>query len=262
MDAYLDGLEAYAGDRRRRPVDGRQRRQLLHLPRRHRGRPPARRDRHARGARPARQGRRRPGQAGLPPVPRETFTGPRWEALAGRGARVQRPLWASTSTKNPAYPDTLYVDELIGPDTVNTLPDATIEAFADHGTLAPPRRRRRRRRPRRCGSGSPTSASTWTTSPTSSSARAWPASRRASTSCSQALDGQGGRAARRLTSPIEPSADEPPTPSRDAVEQRCARRSSAPRGDRRVAVELLGAALGLLDRPARSARPEDRRRRR
>ncbi len=66
----------------------------------------------------------------------ETFSGPRWEALASRGARVQRPLWASTSTKNPAYPDTLYVDELIGPDTVNTLPDATIEAFSDHGTLA------------------------------------------------------------------------------------------------------------------------------
>jgi transaldolase len=65
----------------------------------------------------------------------ETFSGPRWEALAARGARVQRPLWASTSTKNPAYPDTLYVDELIGPNTVNTLPDATIEAFADHGTL-------------------------------------------------------------------------------------------------------------------------------
>jgi transaldolase len=66
----------------------------------------------------------------------ETFTGPRWEALVARGARVQRPLWASTSTKNAAYPDTLYVDELIGPDTVNTLPEATIEAFADHGTLA------------------------------------------------------------------------------------------------------------------------------
>ena len=64
------------------------------------------------------------------------FSGERWEALAERGAKVQRPLWASTSTKNPAYPDTLYVDELIGPDTVNTLPDATIEAFADHGTLA------------------------------------------------------------------------------------------------------------------------------
>ena len=66
----------------------------------------------------------------------EAFSGPRWEALASRGARVQRPLWASTSTKNDAYPDTLYVDELIGPDTVNTLPDATLEAFADHGTLA------------------------------------------------------------------------------------------------------------------------------
>jgi transaldolase len=67
---------------------------------------------------------------------RETFSGARWQALADLGARVQRPLWASTSTKNKAYRDTLYVDELIGPDTVNTLPDATIEAFADHGTLA------------------------------------------------------------------------------------------------------------------------------
>ena len=65
----------------------------------------------------------------------QKFSGPRWEALAARGARVQRPLWASTSTKNPAYPDTLYVDQLIGPDTVNTLPDATLEAFLDHGTL-------------------------------------------------------------------------------------------------------------------------------
>ncbi len=66
----------------------------------------------------------------------EAFSGPRWEALATRGARVQRPLWASTSTKNPAYPDTLYVDSLIGPDTVNTLPEATLEAFEDHGTAA------------------------------------------------------------------------------------------------------------------------------
>lgn len=64
------------------------------------------------------------------------FSGPRWEALAARGARLQRPLWASTSTKNPEYPDTLYVDTLIGPNTVNTLPDATLEAFDDHGTLA------------------------------------------------------------------------------------------------------------------------------
>lgn len=66
----------------------------------------------------------------------ETFSGPRWEALAARGARPQRPLWASTSTKNPSYPDTLYVDTLIGPDTVNTLPDATLEAFLDRGTVA------------------------------------------------------------------------------------------------------------------------------
>ncbi|MDP9440756.1 MAG: transaldolase [Actinomycetota bacterium] len=65
----------------------------------------------------------------------DRFSGPRWEALAARGARVQRPLWASTSTKNAAYPDLLYVDSLIGPDTVNTMPDATVDAFLDHGSL-------------------------------------------------------------------------------------------------------------------------------
>jgi len=63
------------------------------------------------------------------------FSGERWERLAARGARVQRPLWASTSTKNPAYRDTIYVEELIGPDTVNTLPPATLEAFRDHGVV-------------------------------------------------------------------------------------------------------------------------------
>ena len=67
---------------------------------------------------------------------RRRFRGPRWEALATRGARLQRPLWASTSTKNPAYPDTIYVDRLIGPDTINTLPESTIAAFEDHGTVA------------------------------------------------------------------------------------------------------------------------------
>jgi transaldolase len=67
---------------------------------------------------------------------RQTFSGPRWEALAARGARLQRPLWASTSTKNPDYPDTLYVDSLIGPDTVDTMPVATLEAFEERGTLA------------------------------------------------------------------------------------------------------------------------------
>lgn len=64
------------------------------------------------------------------------FAGDRWQRLADHGAKVQRPLWASTSTKNPSYPDTLYVDTLIGPDTVNTLPDGTLEAFDDHGTVA------------------------------------------------------------------------------------------------------------------------------
>jgi transaldolase / glucose-6-phosphate isomerase len=63
----------------------------------------------------------------------KTFSTHRWENLKIKGARVQRPLWASTSTKNPAYPDTIYVDNLIGPDTVNTVPPATLEAFRDHG---------------------------------------------------------------------------------------------------------------------------------
>ena len=66
----------------------------------------------------------------------DRFAGPRWEALQAKGAHVQRPLWASTSTKNPAYPDLLYVDSLIGPNTVNTMPDATVDAFKDHGIVA------------------------------------------------------------------------------------------------------------------------------
>ena len=67
---------------------------------------------------------------------REIFSSERWKKLATGSARVQRPLWASTSSKNPAYPDTLYVDNLIGPDTVNTLPPATLEDFLDHGSVA------------------------------------------------------------------------------------------------------------------------------
>jgi transaldolase len=67
---------------------------------------------------------------------REMFASERWAALAARGARLQRPLWASTSTKNPAYRDVVYVEELIGPDTVNTMPPATIEAFRNHGVVA------------------------------------------------------------------------------------------------------------------------------
>jgi transaldolase len=67
---------------------------------------------------------------------RECFSSPRWKRLAERGSRVQRLLWGSTGTKNPEYSDVLYVDQLIGPDTVNTLPPATLEAFRDHGRLA------------------------------------------------------------------------------------------------------------------------------
>ncbi|MED5173532.1 MAG: transaldolase [Actinomycetota bacterium] len=67
---------------------------------------------------------------------REAFDGPRWQVLADKGAQLQRPLWASTSTKNPNYSETLYVDELIGPNTVNTMPDNTIDAFMKKGTVA------------------------------------------------------------------------------------------------------------------------------
>ncbi len=67
----------------------------------------------------------------------EVFSGSRWEFLLGKGATPQRVLWASTSTKNPDYPDVLYVDELIGPDTVNTMPEETILAYQDHGDPQP-----------------------------------------------------------------------------------------------------------------------------
>jgi transaldolase len=67
---------------------------------------------------------------------RETFSGARWEALGERGATKQRCLWASTSTKNPEYRDVLYIEELIGPETVNTMPEETIKAFQDHGRVA------------------------------------------------------------------------------------------------------------------------------
>ena len=67
------------------------------------------------------------------PALQELFGGPRWQALAARGAQTQRLLWASTGTKNPSYRDVVYVEELIGPDTVNTIPPATFDAFRDHG---------------------------------------------------------------------------------------------------------------------------------
>jgi transaldolase len=67
----------------------------------------------------------------------ERFATPRWQALEGAGARPQRPLWASTSTKDPAYPDTMYVSELVAPGTVNTMPESTLHAMADHGRVRP-----------------------------------------------------------------------------------------------------------------------------
>lgn len=66
---------------------------------------------------------------------KRVFKSPRWDALAVKGANLQRPLWASTSTKNPTYPDTLYIAELIGPHTVNTIPENALRAFADHGVV-------------------------------------------------------------------------------------------------------------------------------
>ena len=114
---------------------------------------------------------------------RSRFSGERWDALAAAGAHPQRPLWASTSTKNAAYPDTLYIDNLIGPDTVNTLPEAAIAAFEDHGRVA-----------RTIDTGVTGAAevieqlgwaSTWTTSATPLRSRAWRASMIRSPTCSR-----------------------------------------------------------------------------
>ncbi|MEN8172373.1 MAG: transaldolase family protein, partial [Chloroflexota bacterium] len=69
-------------------------------------------------------------------VHKQVFQGRRWEKLVSQGGKIQRALWASTSTKNAAYADTKYVDELIGPNTVNTIPPKTLEAFSDHGSAA------------------------------------------------------------------------------------------------------------------------------
>jgi transaldolase len=68
---------------------------------------------------------------------KKLFSGPRWQKLADKGAKTQRVLWASTGTKNPKYSDVLYIEELIGPDTVNTVPPATLDAFRDHGKVRP-----------------------------------------------------------------------------------------------------------------------------
>ena len=165
--AYIEGLEDRAGGRTRdgsRDRWDRQRRQLLRQPHRHRidklldekmesasGAERKRLDRlHGKtaiaNARLAYQSYKR------------IFSGPRWEALAAKGAHKQRLLWASTSVKNPRYRDVMYVEELIGADTINTMPIETLTAFRDHGKARPSlesdldRRRRRWRSWRRAAS--------------------------------------------------------------------------------------------------------------
>ena len=160
IDAYLTGLERLAasgGDL----VDGHLGRVVLREPGRHRDRPPPPRRSRRCGARP-----RSRTPSSRTSCSAQRFAGARWDALAAKGARLQRPLWASTSTKNPAYSPTLYVDELIGRDTVNTLAPASIEALHE-GDAEPARRHgrrgRRRAREQRDRRRSPTRASTSTT---------------------------------------------------------------------------------------------------
>ena len=166
-EAYVRGLERRAADGR---ADRRHRvgRELLRLARGQQGRRPSSRSTAASTCRARPRSRTR--KIAYESFQR-IFSGPRWEALAAKGARVQRPLWASTSTKNPAYPDTLYVDELIGPDTVNTMPDATIDAARDHGTAQRTIDARRRRGAQRCSTQVRAPASTSTTSAASSWSR-------------------------------------------------------------------------------------------
>ena len=121
IDAYLDGLEQSA-------ASGGDLSTIASVASFFVSRVDTETDRRLPEARAARQGRGRQRQARVPAVPRHVRR-PRWEALAAKGARLQRPLWASTSTKNPAYSPTLYVDELVGRDTVNTLAQASIDAL-------------------------------------------------------------------------------------------------------------------------------------
>ena len=113
---------------------------------------------------------------------RDRFAGPRWEKLAARGAHPQPPLWASTSTKNPDYPDTRYVDSLIGPDTINTMAESTITAFEDHGTVARTIDTGWGRRPASCRTCARW-GSTWTMSGAPSKTKASPASTSRSPIC-------------------------------------------------------------------------------
>ena len=114
----------------------------------------------------------------------EVFSTPRWQVLEAEGAHKQRPLWASTGVKDPAYPDTMYVTDLVAADTVNTMPDKTLEAIADHGDIAGDRSPAPTRTPSRCSTPSSASASPTPRSSTCSSARASTSSRSPGASCS------------------------------------------------------------------------------
>ena len=132
-DGGLHPRSRAARRERRRPESGALGRELLRLACRHRGRQAARRDRRGRVEL---KGKLAIANAKLAYQNYlETFQGERWEALEAKGASKQRCLWASTSTKNPDYRDVMYVEELIGPDTVNTMPEETIRAFQDHGEV-------------------------------------------------------------------------------------------------------------------------------
>ena len=157
--------------------------------------------------RPAGEARRREREARLPALPRTSSATTAGRYLAGKGARPQRCLWASTSTKNPAYRDVIYVEELIGPDTVNTMPLETVEAFQDHGEVrrgTPDRRASTRRR-----RSSPTSrrpASTTTTSSRRSRPRACRSSPTRSPSCSTGFEPRRGVAGGGVTERRQPAA--------------------------------------------------------
>ena len=140
-EAYIAGLEQFATNGGDRKQDG-QRGQLLHQP--HRLAVDSMIDAKLKASTDAAQQAQLKSLLGKVAIAngKQTyekyqgiFSGPRWKALAAKGAQTQRVLWASTSTKNPAYRDVLYVEELIGPDTVNTIPPATFDAFRDHGKL-------------------------------------------------------------------------------------------------------------------------------
>ena len=135
MDAFLAGLEqakANGHDLTKMGSVG----VVLRVPGRHRDRQAAGEDRLRRGQGAARQGRDRQRPAGLRARTPRCSPATAWQALADAGAHPQRPLWASTSTKNPDYRDVIYVEELIAPGIVNTMPEAVIHAFADHGETA------------------------------------------------------------------------------------------------------------------------------